>query len=274
MSINLDQDATQPTQSFAIAAAVNSEDILAQCLARSPDIRSGALTLRVYRNQPSAAIAYNRAIDEAGAGVTLILAHQDVYLPSGWAKRLDYMLATLSRDHPDWMVAGLVGKTARLEFVGHVWSTGMDMELCGVKPLPCEIECLDELLIVVRGTCGLRFDERLPGFHLYGLDIVQEAKRLGGEGYVIEAPAIHHDKAIPKLDKAYAKAWRYAKRKWGDRLPLPTLIVPLDNQPFRLLTGDIRLRRGIGGGRARIAPESDPRQIARRLGWEAYCDSR
>ena len=42
------------------------------------------------------------------------------------------------------------------------------------------MQSFDELLIVLRRDSGLRFDEGLPGWHMYGTDIVQTARaRLG-----------------------------------------------------------------------------------------------
>ena len=47
---------------------------------------------------------------------------------------------------------------------------------------------VDELLIVLRIGSGLRFDERLPGFHLHGTDIVQSALHRGLGAFAIDAP--------------------------------------------------------------------------------------
>lgn len=251
-----------------LVAAVNDPAVLANCLARSPDVATGRLTLTAYENRSSATAAYNEAIADVPDDSILILAHQDVYLPAGWADRLEAMLADLAQVDPGWAVAGLVGKTREDVFVGHVWSTGMDMELVGDRPLPVRVACLDELVLVLRVDSGLRFDPALPGFHLYGVDIVQAALRAGRGAWAIDAPVVHHDKPIPSLDPSYRAAWRHEKRAWRAVLPIPTLIVPLDRQPFRLIRGDIQLRRGLGGGRTRAAPTSDPKAIARRLGWE------
>lgn len=263
-----------PTSRFAVAAAVNDDAILANCLARSPAIRSGALVLRTYRGASSAAIAYNKAIDDVASDTILILAHQDVYLPDGWVERCATALDTLTRRDPDWAVAGLVGKTAESEFVGLVWSTGMDLLLRGTGELPRAVDCLDELLLILRVKTGVRFDEDLPGFHLYGVDIVQEAKGRGHASYAIDAPVVHHDKVIPKLDSQYRRAWRYMRAKWRASLPIPTLIVPLRAGFFRLLKDDLRIRRAKRGIHVRTVPTSDPSIIAERLGWDRAADQR
>src|ERR1700722_4555641 len=44
--------------------------------------------------------------------------------------------------------------------------------------LPAQVATLDELVLVVRGDSGLRFDPAL-GFHVYGADICLQARELG-----------------------------------------------------------------------------------------------
>ena len=51
-------------QRISIGAAVNDRAILADCLARSPDVLSGALTLKTYEGFSTAGLAYNQALEE------------------------------------------------------------------------------------------------------------------------------------------------------------------------------------------------------------------
>jgi hypothetical protein len=84
----------------------------------------------------------------------------------------------------------------------------------------------------------------------------------------VDAPVIHHDKVIPRLDNGYKKAWRYARNKWRDRLPIPTLIAPLNRNPWTLLETELRILWLQRGFKKRIAPAGNPSDIARRLGLE------
>ena len=250
------------------AAAVNDRSVLANCLARSPDIANGAVPLRTYEGYASAASAYNAAIDGTPIGKILILAHQDVYLPAGWADRLVTELNALSAKDPAWAVAGLVGIDSDSVLAGHVWSTGLDRVVRGEGALPAPVAALDELLLIVRTSDRPRFDPDLPGFHLYGVDIIQQAAAQGRLSYAIDAPAVHHDKVISRLDRHYRKAWRYMRRKLRDHLPIPTLIAPLTASPLTLTITELKImwwRRGI---QRRVAPASDPREIARSVGFE------
>lgn len=253
-----------------VAAAVNDPAVLANCLARSPDIAAGRLPLRTYADRPSAALAGNEALRDAGDDAILVLAHQDVYLPRGWADRLAAALAALSAVDPGWAIAGLFGKTAAGALAGQVWSTGTrgGELLRGTEPLPARVACLDELLLVVNARAGVRFDPALPGFHLYGVDVVQAALHAGRGAWAVDAPAVHHDKPLRRLDAGYRAAWRFARDKWRAALPIPTLIAPLERGPVPLLLTGLRLRRAARGTRERTAPASDPSPIAARLGWE------
>ena len=76
---------------IAVAAAVNDRAILADCLARSPDIANGTLGLKTYEGFANAGIAYNQALDECEAP-WILFAHQDVYLPTGFAARITQAL--------------------------------------------------------------------------------------------------------------------------------------------------------------------------------------
>ena len=128
---------------------------------------------------------------------------------------------------------------------------------------------VDELVIILRRKSGLRFDEKLPGFHLYGADIVQTAlaRRLGA--YVIDAPVVHNDKRVKDLGREYGNAYRYLQRKWRERLPIPTTIAPITRWGvplWRVRMRDWVMRRRKGVRYDELLP--DPVDIARRLGYE------
>lgn len=249
------------------AAAINDEAVLANCLARSPDIESGLIPLRTYKGFASAAAAYNQALKDSPPGKILILVHQDVYLPAGWGDRLVMQLNRLSAEDPHWAVAGLVGIGAS-GLVGRVWSTSVSKIIEGSDPLPARVNILDELLLVIPTSNSTMFDERLPGFHLYGTDIVQEALTKGRHSYVVDAPAVHHDKIYIWLDPQYRRAWWYMRAKWRDRLPIQTLVAPLEHSPLTLLMTGLRILYWRRGYKRRKVPQGDPKIIARSVGFE------
>lgn len=251
-----------------VAAAVNDPAVLANCLARSPDIASGALTLEVLEGFGSAARAYNSALVRAPSGSAVIFAHQDVYLPAGYARRLRARIAEIERADPNWAVIAPFGIAADGTIAGRVWSTAWNRVFEGSAALPAAIASADELLIVVRAGGELRFDDALPGFHLYATDIIQTALACRRRCYAIDAPVIHHDKPVIELGGSYRSAYRFMRRKWRGHLPIPTLIASLSRSPLPLLYRDARIRWHRRGTKARVAPTSDPAAIARDLGWE------
>ena len=134
---------------------------------------------------------------------------------------------------------------------------------------PVAVETLDEMLLFLRVGSGLKFDEDLPGFHLYAADAIQIAKARGLRSYVIDTPVIHHSRAVVALDRSYRKAYRNLQRKWRLELPIPNLVCPITRSPLTLLLRDARIRSKHRGKPRPSEPLDDPSLIARRLGFEA-----
>jgi hypothetical protein len=248
-----------------IVAAVNDEEILANNLERSPLVASGAVGLSCYRGARSASEAYNRGIDESTAPI-IVFAHQDVFLPEGWEEDLARAIAAIDQTDPDWAVIGACGVDLAGKHVGHVWSSGLSRRVGGRFGAPRETVCIDEFVIVLRRSSGLRFDEGLPGFHLYGTDIVQMARAAGLKSYVADLPAIHNSRPVRTYRGGYEDAWRFMQRKWRASLPIATLTVPLTRTPLPLLRSQFRLwrtfpRRLAGATDSRV----DPRELVRQL---------
>jgi hypothetical protein len=250
-----------------LAAAANNDAVLRNCLGRSPDVVVEALTLRVYKGAPSAGAALNQALDGSQADV-LIVAHQDVYLPEGFLAALRLRLTELDASDPNWAIAGVIGQTAAGVLAGRTWSSGLGVVLGAPEGAPIAVEALDEMLLFVRRASGLRFDEQLPGFHLYAADAIQIARARGMRSYVIDAPAVHHSRAVVELGADYRLAYRYMQAKWRSQLPIPNLVCPLKRWPFELWLRDLRIRSRHRGKLRPPEPMDDPSVIARRIGFE------
>ena len=152
---------------------------------------------------------------------------------------------------------------------GHVWSTSLHRELGAAFERPIPVVCLDKLIIVVKRRTGLRFDENLPSFHLYGADIVLSAQDRGLNAYAIDAPVIHNSRPVTGLDAGFVAAYRHMQNKWRSALPVSTTVVPVTSLGYPLFKSKFRfwLRR-----RLNRFPETGPREdavvLARRLGYE------
>lgn len=254
--------------SISIASAVNNEDILKSCLARSPDISSGHVQLSTHQGYSSAGCALNAGIDASNSAV-IVLAHQDVYLPRGWIDELCRQIDALNRNEPKWAVLGVIGIRVTGEVVGRVWSTGLRRVVGKRIAAPTEVVSIDECLIVLRRSSGLRFDPHLPNWHLYATDIILEARKRGYSAFVVDAPVIHNSRATQTLRGGYTAAYAYMKRKWKACLPVPTLVAPLTRNPWQLFRAQWR-RLKANWGRRRVPTIGfiDPAALAQNLGWD------
>jgi hypothetical protein len=252
---------------ITLVAAVNDEAVLERNLLASPLASSEGVEVILQRGAPSAAKAYNDAIERARHDV-VVLAHQDVYIPVGWELRLDEQIARIGSDA--WGVLGVFGVAEGGRHMGRVWCSGNAREFDYRVARPTPAVSFDELLLVVRRSSGLRFDERLPSFHMYGTDIAQRARAAGLGSYIIDAPVIHNSLPVRSLGGGYARAYRAMQRIHADRLPIPTCIVPLTRWGMPLKKSRIQrtlrgLRHGFERGDNRHA---DPGALAASLGYE------
>ena len=249
---------------IVLACASHSPKTLADNLAKSPAVRDGTLPLVVQKNAPSAAMAYNAAIDETDAPI-IVFAHHDVYLPQGWDVLLKARIAELPED---WAVFGSFGIALDGQSYGPVWSSSLGA-IVGRVPLdPVPVQAFDELLIVLRRDSGVRFDPELRSWHMYGTDIAQTALAAGRGAYAGALPCIHNDKSHFALDGDFDAAYRFMQRKWQDRLPLQTAVTKISRSGLHLWRGHWRNRRA-----AKILTEiavetsSPVEQLASRCGW-------
>lgn len=186
----------------------------------SPDIRE-ASTVMLQKGYTSAAAAYNVAIDQAENDL-LIFVHQDVYLPRGWLATLQRTLDLLSNVDPNWGVLGVWGVAdSSDEGTGFLYCTAngrLGSAFEGVR----EVSSLDEVLLIMRKSSKLRFDDQLPGYHMYGTDICLEARRNGMKSYVIPALCIHNTNGYGMLPLQFWRSYFYMRKKWWSELPITT----------------------------------------------------
>ena len=249
---------------FALIAAVNDDAILEACLKRSPDVADRRLKLITIHNAQSMAQAYNAGLDQISCRYA-IFAHQDVYLPQGWLDRAIATLSAVKAEHPDWMVAGPYGVRADGSHAGRVWDVGMGTELGEAGFGPSPVVSLDELLLILRCDAGYRFDHDLPHFHLYGTDLVQSCLAMGRSAWAVELPVVHNSQIVSSLAGGYTQAHHYMRRKWRDRLPIPTTVTPLTRNPLRIL----KARWSMRGAPTRDGKLlADAVEVARQAGYE------
>jgi glycosyltransferase involved in cell wall biosynthesis len=253
---------------FAVISAVNDQKVLEQNLLRSPMLRRGDIPLITEWNHNSAGRAYNAGIAKADADV-LIFAHQDVYFPPGWDEKLSRAIATLDASKAAWGVLGVWGVRADGQYRGRVWCSGSNQEfavpITGVEP----IESIDEIVIICPASARLRFDETLPGYHLYATDIIRQARRQNLLGYVFNGPVVHNSRTVPQLGQAYVDSYRYMQKKWRAELPMRTCVVPVTRFGWPLKKYRMRVAINLMLRRVTCHPRREsPVDLSRTLGYE------
>lgn len=206
---------------LTIVVAVNDDVVFADNLLTSPCIQGRhPHEILVQRGFPAASLAYNDAIDRSGNDL-LLFCHQDVFLPASWAGGLKRSLEFLEKNDPRWGVLGCYGKTSEGHDWGQVYSHGLGLvgrRSENVMP----VQTLDEIVLILRKSSGLRFDTSLPHYHFYGTDICMRAAQAGRKSYAIPALVVHNTRWNLVLPTEFYECYRHVKATWKDFLPIQT----------------------------------------------------
>ena len=252
---------------YCVVVASNSEEVLDRNLCASPMIREGLVGLHVERGARSAALAYNRGLDATDAPY-IIFAHQDVYFPANWEKRLTQTIERLDREAPNWALVAPFGVTKEGVHTGPVWTSSLGRTVGKPAEGLVPVESFDELAFVLRRDSGLRFDEGLPGYHMYGTDIVQTALSQGMGAYCANLPVVHNDSFHDYLYEDFATSYHYIRRKWVKRLPVRSPMLWISRHGMHLPLQRLRMRKSMEKRRSMaVSTDADPFQYAANSGW-------
>ncbi len=211
-------------RSVTFVVAVNNSEIFESNFLASPCLgTSHNHQILVQKDFASAAKAYNSAIDRSVNDI-MVFVHQDILLPEFWLSQLENALDRLQEIDPQWGVCGCYGETANCEGRGHVFYFGVMGE-----PFedPTPVQTLDEIVLILRKSSGLRFDEHLPNFHMYGADICMTAAQQGMKSYAISAFCIHNSIQTFVLPREFYESCKHFKRKWLEYLPVQTTCIKI-----------------------------------------------
>ncbi len=223
--------AVSPEEPLSFVSCVNDEAVLRDNLLASPCFQGDSPhQLVLVRGARSAAEGLNGGLERAQHD-TVVLVHQDVYLPRGWPARFSEQVSRARESLGDVAVTGLFGARRcpaapdGVERAGHV----LDREwLRRQGSLPAGVETVDELLIAVRRGTSLRFDPSL-GFHLYGSDIACAARRAGQKVAVVDACCFHNSQQGGALPAAFHESAEVFRAKWAADLPVATCCALMSN---------------------------------------------
>jgi hypothetical protein len=233
----MDLPHSQPL-TFAVAT-YGAGDLLKQNFEASPCF-SGAHDheFLIQRDYPSAASAYNHAIDEA-SNELIVFAHQDMIFPAEWLSDLARALHSLEALDPEWGVLGCYGVAADGTGHGFIYSPGPGV-IGRPAALPVRIQTLDEIVLIIRKSSGLRFDSNLPHFHLYGTDLCLRAAQWGLSSYALSAYCIHNADQYCVLPPEFYECYRYIQKSWCDALPIHTSCLTITESSLTLYRRRLR----------------------------------
>lgn len=232
----------EPT-SFIVA--VNDWDELKFNLLESPVARSTRHEWLLIDNTDNQFTSISKLYQDAlrkAKNDLIFFMHQDLYLPYGWEEKIAQAIQEMSDRHLRWGVIGAVGVTQDPDGDGPIASfKGHWCDPHGyfyLRPLPHEVESLDEQWLGIRRSQGIEFDENLPGFHCYGIDLSLSARDAGYQSYAIDAFVWHKRRdargsyilspkdssKIAERDSSafredYMRSVEYVRKKWFKYLP-------------------------------------------------------
>jgi len=248
-------------EGFTIVVAVNDRETLRKNLYRSPGLwLNGRNQVLIREGFSAASHAYNSGIDEA-KNDTVIFVHQDIYLPDTWFPALAQSLQHLESRGIPWGVLGCFGSRSDASVgVGRVYTNGLGVHGKEIV-LPERVETLDEIVLIIRKSSGLRFDPNLPHFHWYGTDLCMIAREQGLESYAFQGFCVHNTNQLLRLPKEFYEGYYYVKEKWKKWLPIHASCMKVS-----LFDEEIRRRRVrefgelvLGRRRAAMVRVDDPR---------------
>jgi hypothetical protein len=249
-----------------LVVAVNQRKVFEDNFLSSPCLRQMAdPQILIQEGFDSASKAYNDSLERSRNDL-MIFVHQDVILPETWPGDLARALEYLDSEGAHWGVLGCYGESPLHGGSGHVYSSGL-----GIVGMPLDhptpVQTLDEIVLVLRKSSGLRFDDKLPHFHFYGSDICLRAAKMGLTCYAIPAFCIHNTHQPLILPREFYECCQYVRRAWKNYLPIQTSCIRITKYNIPVYTRRLReiyLRyiRGkeFGGVRA-----SDPQRLMREV---------
>jgi hypothetical protein len=229
--------ASAPLPQVTFVVAMNNREVFERNFLASPCLRTAlGFEILVQEQFTSAAKAYNDALEKSSNDL-VIFCHQDMYLPEKWLDDLQRSLDYLASTDPDWGVLGCAGITVDCRKWRYLYSSGL-----GIIGTPFEhpqkVQTLDEIVLILRKSSGLRFDERLPHFHFYGTDICLRASKQGMNSYALSAFCIHNTNEPWVLPPEFYECGRHIRNIWSDSLPIQTTCIRLTR-----FNGPVFLRR-------------------------------
>lgn len=122
----------------------------------------------------------------------IIFCHQDILFNYDGYEKLIECIDELNSIDPKWAIAGNAGKTKDGKSRRKISDPHGVNQTFG--PFPSQVISIDENFIVINNKYNLSCSNQMSGFHLYGIDICNNAIYLGLNCYVIDFHLTHKSK--------------------------------------------------------------------------------
>ena len=262
---------TRSLPQLTFVVAVNNPDILRTNLLASACFQgTHCHQVILQKGFRSASSAYNGAIERADNDI-VVFVHQDVLLPEPWLGQVNSAFTALTNDDPHWGVLGCWGVKDTGEGCGHVYSHG-DGVIGRAFDTPVPVQTLDEVVLIIRKSSGLRFDVHLPDFHFYGTDICMRAASMRLRCYAISAFCIHNTAQYFLYPWKFYQCYWYVRKAWSQYLPIHTSCIRISRFNADLIYR--QLRRAYWGATSGTLPRGSREEDLTRLLKACGCDDR
>ena len=178
-------------------------------LRHSLGVSSEICTINNEKNTCTIPQAYNLMTQDSTMKY-LVFIHQDIIVQPDWIEKLRWNIHTIEMKNINWGVIGIMGVKNNGFFAGNIIDPHTN---CRYGTLPCEVQTLDEVCLIIRNNSGLVFDEDLGGYHFYGADICLQAKQKNMKCYAIDAPVMHLSGGT--LNTSFWEMADKLKEKWS-----------------------------------------------------------
>lgn len=141
---------------------------------------------------------FNYAVKNSKAEY-VIFCHQDVLFNIDGYEKFIECINQLNTIDSKWAIAGNAGKTINGNIRMKITDPHGSNQTFG--PFPSLVISVDENFIVINNKYNLSCSHQMSGFHLYGIDICNNAIHLGLNCYVIDFHLTHNSKG--NIDKSF-----------------------------------------------------------------------
>lgn len=173
--------------------------------------------------------------------------HQDILFKYDNRDILEQRLNELNNINPQWAIASNAGRSNKGRHFVRI--TDPHGDNINEGPFPQEIMSVDENFFIINQNVNISASSILKGFHLYGLDLCQNASSLGLRSYIIDFHLFHKssgsvDQSYYNIQKKYIELQRKRKlNQWF--FPMCSIFFVSSNHLLNLILNTKKIKKII-----------------------------